>query len=312
MESEDKENVPSTEKIETGEASKEEAETSQNDEVAQADDAKAGEGEDIETKNSSVGNAEEDIKEESSTSTAKRSGEDTPVSSEPSAATSSPPMRPPKRSRTAYFIFADEVRSEIVKEHPGEGVAAQAKRIGARWKATPDSEKERFREIAAKEKEAFVTAMAAYKEKYGEASLNDLPGGEGGSGNDLIFPMARIRKIAKLDPEVKTLSKEALQLVVKSAELVLAKLGKESVKVARMQNRRTLLADDVAHVCTHRDVFSFLKEDIRDLTKQLAQQKKEKSSEDHAAVSKQDSARASAASGTKPLTSYFGAMASNK
>ena len=44
----------------------------------------------------------------------------------------SPPPRPPKRARTAYFIFADSVRQEVQQDH--QGVAAQAKAIGAKWK----------------------------------------------------------------------------------------------------------------------------------------------------------------------------------
>ena len=41
------------------------------------------------------------------------------------------------------------------------------------------------------------------------------------------------------------------------------KLGLESVRVARLQNRRKLLPDDVAHVCSHREQFLFLKDDLQ-------------------------------------------------
>jgi histone H3/H4 len=235
--------------------------------------------------------------------------------------------RPPKRARTAYFIFADEVRSEIQREHPGEGVGTQAKRIGARWQSISEPEKDRFKNQAASEKEVVVAALAAYKEQFGDALLEE--GSETmDSSSDLVFPVARIRKIAKLDPEVKSLSKEALQLVVKSAELALAKLGKESVKVARIQNRRTLLPDDVSHVCSHQEAFRFLKDDIKDLAKILAKQKEENKNHQAAAaafgassdaasasaatVTKKEAARVAAAVGSKPLTSYFGAVASKK
>lgn len=132
---------------------------------------------------------------------------------------------------------------------------------------------------------------------------------EGSDSKDgLVFPVARIRKICKLDPEVRGLSKEALLLVTKCAELATAKLGTEAVRVARLQNRRKLLPEDVAHVCAHREQFLFLKDDVKDLVRTMA----EALSSDGKApgAKKGDAARDAAAVGSKPLTAYFGA--SNK
>ena len=86
--------------------------------------------------------------------------------------------------------------------------------------------------------------------------------------NTLIFPLARLRKITKLDPDVKGVSKEALLLITKCAEMVTAKLGQESVKVAQLQNRRKLLPEDVAQVCATREQFLFLREDVKDLLRE--------------------------------------------
>ena len=51
------------------------------------------------------------------------------------------------------------------------------------------------------------------------------------SETDLILPMARIKKIVKLDPEVKGLSKEALLLIARSAELFMTQLGSDTFKL---------------------------------------------------------------------------------
>jgi len=213
--------------------------------------------------------------------------------------------RPPKRSRTAYFIFADAMRPKVQQEH--QGVANQAKAIGALWKSIAEDERHKYKQLAASEKETYTATMAAYQAKFGSSAIESNANSSDNNSEDLIFPVARIRKIAKLDPEVKTLSKEALQLVVKSAELALAKLGSESVKVARLQNRRTLLADDVAHVCSHREAFRFLKEDIKDLTKALLEAKENNNNNhNNQGNKKEDTKLAAAAAGTKPLTSYFG------
>jgi histone H3/H4 len=85
------------------------------------------------------------------------------------------------------------------------------------------------------------------------------------NSDTLVFPVARIRKICKLDPDVRGISKEAAVLITKAAEQFCAGLGKETVSVAALQNRRKLLPDDVAQVCSSRDQYLFLRDDVRDL-----------------------------------------------
>jgi len=152
---------------------------------------------------------------------------------------------------------------------------------------------------------------------------NDGPSHPSNSG--LIFPVARIKKIAKLDPEVRGMSKDALLLITRCAELATSKLGLESVKVARAQNRRKLLPEDVAHVCSTREQFIFLKDDIKDLVRELLPNKtgntesmegnnngtshrtatSSSSSSTTAAQRNRIDANNEAAVGTKRLASYF-------
>ena len=227
--------------------------------------------------------------------------------------------------RSYIFIYIYIIIILFHIQHPGEGVASQAKRIGAKWQLISPEDKERFQNMAANERKRVAAELEAYREQFGDDDIED---NNINSEDDLIFPVARIRRIAKLDPEVKTLSKEALQLVVKSAELALSKLGQETVKVARIQNRRTILPEDVAHVCAHREIFQFLKDDIKDLTKEMMNQKKDKllaaksvggddgggtgTTTTTTATSKKEAARVAAAVGSKPLTSYFGVAATKK
>ncbi len=259
------------------------------------------------TETSSKADTDAVVESENTTTTSSSSSSSSKAQQAQREVSLSPPPKPPKRARTAYFIFADSVRPQVQKDH--QGVAAQAKAIGAKWQTLDDTEKEKYKQLAQQEKESNAKALQDYHEKYGSLlETTTTTNTNHSDSNDLIFPVARIRKIAKLDPEVKTLSKEALQLVVKSAELALAKLGAESVKVARLENRRTLMAQDVAHVCSHREAFRFLKDDLKDLTKALLEQKKNnhQANEIENKTGK-NQALAEAASGTKPLTSYFGA-----
>jgi histone H3/H4 len=119
----------------------------------------------------------------------------------------------------------------------------------------------------------------------------------------LIYPVARIRKICRLDPDVNGLSKEATMLITKCAELATTLLGQETVKVAQMQNRRKLLPEDVAQVCATRESFLFLREDVKDLVRDQKTNKSNGSGTEKA----RPAAATAAAANSKPLTSYFGA-----
>jgi histone H3/H4 len=126
-------------------------------------------------------------------------------------------------------------------------------------------------------------------------AMRDTFTGNNSLSDGLIFPVARIRKICKLDDEVHGVSKEAAVLLTKCVELVTIRLGQECVKVARMQNRRKLLPDDLAQVCSTREQFHFLREDVKDL---LREQKSGPND-----PPKQASIVATPS--TKPLTAFF-------
>ena len=175
-----------------------------------------------------------------------------------------------------------------------------------RWRMTAE-EKKVYQEKAALEREE-VSKQLAQLQAAG-IDLSTLPGAATASdsgGASLILPMARMRKICKLDPEVKNLSKEALLLVTKCTELMTSKLGMEAVRVAQIQNRRKLLPDDIANVTQAREQFLFLKDDVKDLVREQVVQKQQQENENNATNSKV----AKASSNTKSLTSYFSAKGS--
>eukprot|EP00934_Nitzschia_sp_Nitz4_P003073 Nitzschia sp. Nitz4//scaffold43_size134323//96810//97778//NITZ4_003314-RA/size134323-augustus-gene-0.224-mRNA-1//1//CDS//3329551993//3063//frame0 len=223
--------------------------------------------------------------------------ETNPETSEPS---SSLPPRPLKRARTAYFIFAEEKRPEIQAEHPGEGVASVARIMGQKWASLTPEDKEVYQQKAAEERERVARQLEEYKAAGGVIEADNAK--DSASPSSLVFPVARIRKICKLDPEVRGLSKEALLLITKCAELATAKLGTESVRVAQLQNRRKLLPEDVAHVCSHREQFLFLKADVKDL---LNEQNPTKAGGSTSHPARSDAIRQAAAVGTSSITSFF-------
>ncbi|EJK62520.1 hypothetical protein THAOC_16864 [Thalassiosira oceanica] len=185
------------------------------------------------------------------------------------------PELPLKRARTAYFIFADEKRDDVKKENPGGGVAVVAKAIGQLWSALEAPEKLKYENAAAEER----ARVARDAQRLKDAGLWPEKGAEVAQALDedaLAFPVGRIRKICKLDPEVKGMSKEATLLITKSVELFCHRLGMECVTMAQMSNRRKLLPDDIVQVASMKERFMFMKSDLVDLHKAQLQEAKEK------------------------------------
>lgn len=141
-----------------------------------------------------------------------------------------------------------------------------ARVLGQIWSSMSVEEKQTYQLTAAAERERVAADMKAWEE---DAAASGIAFDSNGENKDnsaaLIYPAGRIRKICKLDPEVRGLSKEALLLVTKAAEMFTSLIGKECVRVAQIQNRRKLLPDDVVQVCSSRDRLEFLREDIKDL-----------------------------------------------
>lgn len=118
--------------------------------------------------------------------------------------------------------------------------------------------------------------------------------------NQLELPVAKVRKICRLDPDVRGISKEAVLLVAKSAELFTSKMGEESMRMAQLQNRRTLLTDDLLDVCSMKEAFLFLREDIKDMILEMNKNKKTDTKSGSIAPTKEIPR-------VKPITSYFSA-----
>ena len=177
-----------------------------------------------------------------------------------------------------------------------------------------EAEKQPYHAKAALEKERVAAETELWKQAARTAGLDpsidalikgpnnhtDSPSNGGG----FTLPLARVRKICRLDPEVRGISKEALVMITKATEMFAVRLGQECVKTAHIQNRRTLLPQDVVDVCQIRECFQFLKDDLQDLHRHQ-QQVSAEAKASHPAAVKGKGNRAATAIATKPLTDYF-------
>jgi histone H3/H4 len=199
------------------------------------------------------------------------------------------------------------------------------------WAALTEQEKARYHQQSAQEKERVAAELEeAYNKDYvpDSAALGALfsPTTRNPatvhSSSSLQLPSARIRKICKLDPDVKGISKEALLLITKSAEVFTKRLGSETVRVAALQNRRKLLPQDLASVCSAREQFLFLKEDVRDWQHEMHRQQQQQQQQarlakttkqhksddaDNDTTTNNNNKKKQDAKNEKPLTDYFSA-----
>lgn len=236
--------------------------------------------------------------------------------------------KPLKKGRTAYFIFQNEKRPEVMEEFASSSsetkasVTNVAKRIGQLWANLSTEDKEIYRAKGRKEKELYEKHKLALAEKgIVDTTTTNITVGDASSQkkkNDtqsMIFPVSRIRKICRLDPDVKGLSKESTLLITKTAELFLEKMAQDTLSMAQLHQKRTIYAQDVADICSLKEIFFFLKDDMRDLLKEQKTEKKRKrelknndlSSNDtkDGAVEQKKKIKSNEIKGVKPLTSYF-------
>ena len=257
-------------------------------------------------------NPSDDIKDDVSASDVGNGGSVSVPSPKPTRTISNPP----KRGRTAYFIFMSENRSKVQAENEGKSVGAIAKIMGQLWKDLDPNVKQIYMDKSQKEKQQYVEDQKLYLEQHPEENVKrSLAMNADGSQKakdplSLTYPLARIRKIARLDPEVKGISKEATLAITKAAELFTERFGNETNSMAQMQKRQKILNQDLVDVVSLKEPFFFLKEDLLDLIKLQQKQKREGETGDGSNGKGKKSSvlsekAAKAASNTKPLTSFF-------
>jgi len=78
-------------------------------------------------------------------------------------------LKPPKKAKNSFFLFAADVRPEMMKTEEGKGKKASevAKLIGAAWKKLSEKEVAKYKKKAEKDKERYKKELAAFFKKGG-------------------------------------------------------------------------------------------------------------------------------------------------
>lgn len=79
----------------------------------------------------------------------------------------------------------------------------------------------------------------------------------------------QVKRILKMDPDLKQVSKESLALITYATQLFTAYTAQQSYSISTIQNRRKLLPRDLLDACGTREAMAFLREDIRDFVQKV-------------------------------------------
>mmetsp|Transcript_18645 Transcript_18645/g.52417 ORF Transcript_18645/g.52417 Transcript_18645/m.52417 type:complete len:277 (+) Transcript_18645:28-858(+) len=162
------------------------------------------------------------------------------------------------KGKTAYFVFCEThraaVRDELMsaKEDGAKvSVAEEAKALGQRWKQLTDEQRQQYKDVAAKNKQAEQEAKVAQVGPGGGGENEDAVGaGQEQSAAQGGLPLSAVRRIIMSDKEVGRVSKDAAVLIGAAAEVFLDLLAEGCGAAARnaRPKRRTIKLDDFAHI----------------------------------------------------------------
>ncbi|KAJ8610592.1 hypothetical protein CTAYLR_007156 [Chrysophaeum taylorii] len=124
---------------------------------------------------------------------------------------------PVKKPVSAFLHYCAEQRPAVKLTMPNAGAGEITKAISESWRGLSDEEKQKFVDLA-----------TADKDRYERERKTDKADKKALEPHETVIPIARVKKIVKLDPEVKSVSKEATAVIAKMTELFVGRLAKET------------------------------------------------------------------------------------
>ncbi|KAK3280975.1 hypothetical protein CYMTET_11210 [Cymbomonas tetramitiformis] len=169
--------------------------------------------------------------------------------------------------QTPYFLFCQENRQLARDEFAAHGLtnptgAAVAKVLGERWNALSKEDKVKYRERAQKVSDEIVAAEGAAAAQIATAPAAAHAQGQAGDGirdaenedetgegaiddKDVSLPLARVKRIIRLDKEVGKVHLGTLKLVARATEMFLEKLVEGAERVCHSKKRKTIMYSDI-------------------------------------------------------------------
>jgi HMG (high mobility group) box len=79
----------------------------------------------------------------------------------------------PKKPLTSFMLFSNEIRSRIQKENPTMSFGELGKKIGELFRALSTNEKQKYEDMAKKEKERYKKALLDFENKQKTTTIED-------------------------------------------------------------------------------------------------------------------------------------------
>lgn len=194
-----------------------------------------------------------------------------------------------KQAKSAWMLYMIANREKFKAENPTAKMAALTKIISDSWKALDEkgelgeAEKAPYIEEAEKEKSRYRMETEALKERIKKAQIRQQLSNNGTDStytkkiitpnfyqvNDSniinqqssAIPLAKLKKIIKLDDEVKHIAKDSVLLMDKALEYFVARLSYETARCSYPQ-RKSVKFDDLTGAIHRNEELQFLKGDI--------------------------------------------------
>jgi histone H3/H4 len=128
---------------------------------------------------------------------------------------------------SGYMLFLKDFRSSRPDSDSKVPVGEFAKLAGAAWKELDEQTRAEYQSKA-----KLLKQEKANVEQDNSAKL--------------LFPLANVKRIAKLDPEVKNISKDALLMIAKATECFVETCAQRTSAIARSNNKKTI---ELAYLC---------------------------------------------------------------
>jgi histone H3/H4 len=135
-----------------------------------------------------------------------------------------------KKAASPYFVFLQEFRT--LNQAKYSSVGEFAKSAGAKWKLMSEEEKQVYKDKAEEIKKSIPKEQVEDEEE--------------GKKKSLLFPLATVKRIVKLDPEVKNISKDALMMITKAAECFIETCAQRTSAIAKANKKKTI---DASYLC---------------------------------------------------------------
>lgn len=155
---------------------------------------------------------------------------------------------PVKKPVSAFLHYCAEQRPHVKLVLPNASAGDITRAISESWRQLSDEAKQKFVDLAIADKQRYEAERASAPKTHKAAEAYET-----------VIPIARVKKIAKLDPEVKSVSKEATAVIAKMTEFFVGRLANETRLAS--SGKKIIKASDVAHCIHHRPAFAWLRAD---------------------------------------------------